>query len=128
MEQEPKTEIEPQPEVKMPDGFIEPEGKSGRWSEVVEDKDLGVLYREKVIELPKERREETGIKKFSDENYCPLFQKVCATLLVNMRIVVGELLKLHLKFGVQIKNSMRHIFFNQWSISSPWNIRPYNKL
>ena len=37
-------------------------GKSGKWGEVVEDKDLGISYREKVIELPKHRQEETEIK------------------------------------------------------------------
>jgi len=47
----------------MPADFVEPEGKKSKWGETVENKDLGVSYREKVIELPKYRQEETGIKR-----------------------------------------------------------------
>jgi len=64
-EEEPKKEqiqeTKSQPRVEMPESFIEPEGKSGKWNEVVEDKELGVSYREKVITLPKHRQEETDI-------------------------------------------------------------------
>jgi hypothetical protein len=52
-----------QPKAEMPEDFIEPEGESGKWGEVVENKELGVSYREKVIVLPKHRQEETGIKR-----------------------------------------------------------------
>ena len=47
----------------MPADFLEPEGKKGKWSEVVKNEKLGISYREKVIQLSKYRQEETGIKK-----------------------------------------------------------------
>lgn len=50
-------------EVEMPEIFVEPEGKKSRWGKVIENKELGISYREKVIELPKHRQEETGIKR-----------------------------------------------------------------
>lgn len=55
--------LEQKPEVEMPDEFFETNDQIGRWSEVIEDKVLGVSYREKIIELPKHRQEETGVKR-----------------------------------------------------------------
>ena len=57
----------------MPADFVEPEGKSGGWGEVVENKELGVRYREKVIELPKHRQEETGVKRIRRREMLPPF-------------------------------------------------------
>ena len=48
--------------VGMPEDFTEPKDTKFEWSEIVENKELGVSYREKIIELPKHRQEETGIK------------------------------------------------------------------
>ena len=69
-EEQPAPEIvEPQIEAETPEDFEEPEGKSGKWGEPVkgevevEGKKVEVSYREKVIELPKHRQEETGIKR-----------------------------------------------------------------
>jgi len=55
-------------EVEMPEDFEDPEGKSGKWKTVkgeveIEGQKVEVSYREKVIELPKHRQEETGIKR-----------------------------------------------------------------
>lgn len=67
-------ELETKPEhMEMPDDLVEPEGKSGKWSEVVENKELGVRYREKVIELPKHRQQETGIKRIRRRELLPPF-------------------------------------------------------
>ncbi len=68
-----KSEVEQQPQAEMPDDFVEPKGKSGKWGEVVENKELGVRYREKVIELPKHRQEETGIKYIRRRELLPPF-------------------------------------------------------
>lgn len=67
-EQEPMSEME-QPQAEMPEDFVEPKGKSKGWGEPVETeievegKKEKVRYREKVIELPKHRQQETGIKR-----------------------------------------------------------------
>ena len=65
-----KPEIEQISEVQteMPEGFVEPKEKSGKWKIVkrgveIEGKKVEVSYREKVIELPKHRQEETGINR-----------------------------------------------------------------
>lgn len=50
-------------ESEMIESFVEPKGKSGKWSEIVENKNLGVSYREKVIELPESRKQEVGIDR-----------------------------------------------------------------
>ncbi|MDO8511985.1 MAG: hypothetical protein Q7S57_01830 [bacterium] len=59
--------------VEMPADFVEPEGKPGKWGEIVENKDLGIRYREKVIELPKHRQEETGVKRIRRREMLPPF-------------------------------------------------------
>lgn len=66
-QKQPENEITPG-EVEMPEDFIEPEGKSGKWKtekgEVeIEGKKVEVAYREKVIELTKHRQEESGIQR-----------------------------------------------------------------
>ena len=71
--QEQAQETELQPQAEMPEDFVEPKGKSGKWGEVVENKELGVRYREKVIELPKHRQEETGIKRIRRRELLPPF-------------------------------------------------------
>jgi hypothetical protein len=77
-EEEPQLEREQapkivQPEAEIPEDFEDPEGKSGKWGEVVENKELGVRYREKVIELPKHRQEEMGIKRIRRRELLPPF-------------------------------------------------------
>jgi len=81
-ESEPQEEIKPeteQPQTEMPEDFVEPEGKSGKWGEPVEagievdGKKEKVRYREKVIELPKHRQQETGIKRIRRRELLPPF-------------------------------------------------------
>lgn len=73
--QQPDKILEQQSEIptEMPEDFVEPEGRSDKWGEVVENKELGVRYREKVIELPKSRQEETGIKRIRRRELLPPF-------------------------------------------------------
>jgi len=77
-QEETKPEIEAQPQIEMPEDLVEPEGKSGKWKTVkgeveVEGKKVEVSYREKVIELPKHRQEETGIKRIRRRELLPPF-------------------------------------------------------
>jgi hypothetical protein len=76
-QKQPENEITPG-EVEMPENFVEPEGESGRWKtekgEVeIEGKKVEVAYREKVIELPKHRQEETGIQRIRRRELLPPF-------------------------------------------------------
>ncbi len=75
--QEPISEMSPETEqqskVEIIEDFVEPEGKKGKWSEVIENKELGIRYREKIIELPKHRQEETGIKRIRRRELLPPF-------------------------------------------------------
>jgi len=71
-------EAELQPQVEMPEDFEDPEGKAGKWKTVkgdveIEGKKVEVSYREKVIELPKHRQEETGIKRIRRRELLPPF-------------------------------------------------------
>lgn len=80
---QPELEIQPvpepiEPQAEMPEDFEDPEGKSGKWKTVkgeveVEGKKVEVFYREKVIELPKYRQEETGIKRIRRRELLPPF-------------------------------------------------------
>lgn len=80
---DPASEIKPAPEMaesqaEMPEDFEDPEGKSGKWKIVkgeveVEGKKVEVSYREKVIELPKHRQGETGIKRIRRRELLPPF-------------------------------------------------------
>ena len=75
----PHIETGEQPQAEMPENFVEPEGKSGRWGKPVkgeveiEGKKVEVSYREKVIELPKHRQEATGIKRIRRRELLPPF-------------------------------------------------------
>jgi len=53
----------------MPEDFVDPEGESNKWSEAVENKELGISYCEKVIVLPKRRQEETGIRQIRKRKF-----------------------------------------------------------
>lgn len=71
-------ELENQPQAEMPEDFEDPEGKKSKWKEVVgeveiEGKKVEVKYREKVIELPKHRQEETGIQRIRRRELLPPF-------------------------------------------------------
>lgn len=73
-------EITEQPQVEIPEDFEDPEGKSGKWKNVkgeveIEGKKVEVSYREKVIELPRHRQQETGIKRIRRRELLPPFPK-----------------------------------------------------
>ena len=76
---EPVLETENQPQLEMPEDFIDPDGESGKWGKPVkgevevEGEKVEVSYREKVIELPKHRQEETGIKRIRRRELLPPF-------------------------------------------------------
>ncbi len=55
-----QTELE---NIEMPEELSEPQGKSSQWDKFIENKELGISYREKVIELPQHRKKETGVKR-----------------------------------------------------------------
>lgn len=62
------SEVELRAEVEMSEDFDDPEGEAGKWGTVkgeveIEGKKVEVSYREKIIDLPKHRQEETGIKR-----------------------------------------------------------------
>jgi len=62
----------------MPEDFEDPEGKAGKWKTVkgeveIEGQKVEVSYREKVIDLPKHRQEETGIKRIRRRELLPPF-------------------------------------------------------
>ena len=74
----PTQEVEVQPQAEMSADFEDPEGKSGKWKTVkgeveIEGKKVEVSYREKVIELPKHRQQETGIKRIRRKELLPPF-------------------------------------------------------
>jgi hypothetical protein len=78
-EPQPNIEQETPPEAEMPEDFVEPEGKSGKWGKPVKGEveingeKVEVSYREKVIELPEHRREETGIQRIRRRELLPPF-------------------------------------------------------
>jgi len=62
----------------MPEDFEDPEGKAGKWKTVkgeveIEGQKVEVTYREKVINLPEHRQEETGIKRIRRRELLPPF-------------------------------------------------------
>lgn len=72
-------------QIEIPEDFVEPEGESGKWKIIkgefeIKGKKVEVSYREKVIELPKHRQEQTGVKRIRRRELLPpLPEGICDT-------------------------------------------------